>query len=59
MTMAWNCPLSRIQSPSTWTTIEDDIVLLWVSQVSHASSSIMSSPSSRLQSGVFHIKLIR
>jgi hypothetical protein len=45
--------------PSTWTTIEDDIVLLWVSQVSHASATLMSSPSSSLQSGVFHIKLIR
>ena len=45
--------------PSNWTTFEDDIVLLWVSQVSHASSHLMSSPPSTLKSGVFHITLIR
>lgn len=45
--------------PSSWTAIEDDIVLLWVSQVSHASSDLMSSPASTLQSGVFHMKFIR
>jgi len=52
-------PALEDQVPSTWTTIEDNIVLLWVSQVSHASSHLMSSPPSSLQSGAFHIKLIR
>jgi sphingosine kinase len=45
--------------PSNWTTIEDAIVLLWVSQVSHASAHIHSSPSSRLQDGLFQIMIVR
>jgi sphingosine kinase len=45
--------------PSNWTTIEDDIVLLWASQVSHASSHIQSSPPSRLHDGLFQIMIVR
>lgn len=45
--------------PSNWTTIEDNIVLLWASQVSHASSHIQSSPASLLHDGLFRIIIVR
>jgi sphingosine kinase len=45
--------------PQSWTTIETDIVLLWASQVSHASFHIQSSPPSRLQDGLFQILIVR
>jgi sphingosine kinase len=45
--------------PPDWETVEDDFVLFWASQVSHASMSNHQSPSSRLNDGVFQILVIR
>ena len=45
--------------PSTWTAVEDDIYLLWASQVSHASEGTYHSPPSHIQDGVFQIMLLR
>lgn len=54
-----NLPALDEPIPKDWVTIEDDIVLIWASQVSHAASHIESSPSSRLHDGVFQIMMIR
>jgi sphingosine kinase len=45
--------------PSNWTVLEDDIILLWASQVTHASEGNYSSPPSHIQDGVFQIMLVR
>ena len=42
-----------------WKTIEDEFILLWVSQVSHASYDVHNSPSSKLNDGVFKALIIR
>ena len=51
-------PLSE-PVPSTWKVIEDDIYLLWASQVSHAAEGTFHSPPSHMQDGVFQIMLLR
>jgi sphingosine kinase len=48
-----------IQDPVSWTTIEDDIILFWASQVSHASVVVHVSPKTKLGGGVFTILLVR
>ena len=45
--------------PSNWITIEDDFIMFWTAQVSHASWDIHNSPTSRLQDGLFRILVIR
>lgn len=45
--------------PSNWTVLEDDIILLWASQVTHASEGNYTSPPSHIEDGVFQIMLIR
>jgi sphingosine kinase len=52
-------PLLKDPVPSDWKVIEDDIVLLWASQTSHASEGTYSSPPSTIQDGVFQIMLLR
>lgn len=45
--------------PSDWITIEDDVIMFWASQVSHASTTTFQSPHSKLQDGLFTILIIR
>jgi len=45
--------------PSNWTTIEDDIILFWASQVTHSAYNVLQSPRSRLNDGVFRLWIIR
>lgn len=45
--------------PSDWKTIDDDIVLIWVSHVTHAGMFVYHSPPSKLNDGIFQIMLIR
>lgn len=45
--------------PSDWTVVEDDFVLFWASQVSHAAMHTFQSPDSHLQDGVIQLLLVR
>jgi sphingosine kinase len=45
--------------PSSWRTIDDQIVLLWVAHSTHAGMRTFHSPPSRLRDGVFQILLVR
>ena len=45
--------------PSNWVTMEEDFVLFWASQVTHAGTATFQSPATRLQDGVFNIMVIR
>ena len=51
-------PLDVVDNPS-WKVIEDDFVLLWVVQTSHASTSFYTGPGVTLNDGVFTITLVR
>lgn len=42
-------------SAAGWEVIEEDFTMIWLLQTSHASSTIHSSPTSRLDDGVFTI----
>eukprot|EP00980_Cylindrotheca_fusiformis_P010706 scaffold2400_cov187-Cylindrotheca_fusiformis.AAC.11 len=53
-------PLSDpIPSDGGWVTCEDDFVLFWASQVSHAAEGKYSSPKSKIDDGVFQIFIVR
>ena len=54
-----NFPEWKDDVPSNWVTIEDDFILFWASQVTHASMSLMNSPGSQLNDGVFDVFVIR
>lgn len=54
-----NFPEWKDDVPSNWVTIEDDFILFWASQVTHASMSLMNSPASQLNDGVFDVFVIR
>jgi hypothetical protein len=54
-----NFPEWKDDVPSNWVTIEDDFILFWASQVTHASISLMNSPGSQLNDGVFDVFVIR
>ncbi len=45
--------------PPTWKTIEDDFILFWASQVTHAAHNVLQSPGSKLQDGVFRVWIVR
>jgi sphingosine kinase len=45
--------------PPEWITIEDDFILFWSSQVTHASYNVIQSPSSKMQDGLFRLFLVR
>jgi len=45
--------------PRGWTTIEDGLVLVWASQVTHAAHDIFLSPNSTSDDGIFQIIVIR
>jgi len=52
-------PLPTEDIPTNWKTIEDDFILVWCHQVTHAGSNAHSSPMSKLQDGVFQVMIIR
>jgi sphingosine kinase len=54
-----NAPSIQEPVPSSWTTMEDDIILFWASQVSHASVVVHVSPKTKVADGVFTILLVR
>ena len=45
--------------PENWITIEDDILLFWPHQATHAAMHTHSSPKSKLEDGIFQIMLVR
>jgi len=45
--------------PTNWITIEDDFILFWASQVTHASYNVLQSPKSKLQDGIFRVWIVR
>lgn len=45
--------------PSDWITIEDDFVLFWASQVTHAAVNTFHAPPCKIQDGIFQILMIR
>ena len=45
--------------PENWITMEDDFILLWASQVTHASMTNMPSPESTFDDGLFRIFIVR
>ena len=49
-------PLSENEG---WVTEEDDFVLFWVSQVTHAGEQMFQSPSCKMNDGVFQIFVVR
>jgi sphingosine kinase len=57
--IATSMPLLSEPIPSDWKVIEDDILLLWASQVPYAAQTNYNSPPSSLQDGVFQICLVR
>jgi hypothetical protein len=42
-----------------WTTIEDDFLLFWASQVTHAGENTFHAPQCRVQDGVFVVVIVR
>jgi sphingosine kinase len=55
----FNMPSLSDPVPADWKVVEDDILLLWSSQVTHASESHYHSPPSHIHDGVFQILLVR
>lgn len=53
-------PLSQsIPSDSSWVTSEDDFILFWASQVTHAAENTYMTPQCRLDDGVFVVFIVR
>jgi hypothetical protein len=53
-------PLSEpIPDDGNWVTCEDDFVLFWASQVTHAAEKTFNSPGSKLNDGLFEIFIVR
>ena len=52
-------PLLSKNLPSDWITIEDDFILFWACQVTHAASNTLNSPDSRLSDGEFQVLIVR
>jgi sphingosine kinase len=51
-------PLSE-PLPSDWVTIDDDFIVFWACQVSHAGYNLHNSPLSELQDGLFRVMVVR
>lgn len=49
-------PISDLKD---WVTCEDDFILFWASQVTHAGEHMFNAPPCRLDDGVFHIMVVR
>lgn len=45
--------------PPSWTTIDDEIILFWATQVTHPGRTTFLSPTTRVGDGVFTILLVR
>lgn len=45
--------------PQSWETVSGDFILLWASQVSHASYKEHQSPESQMNDGVFRVMVVR
>jgi sphingosine kinase len=45
--------------PSDWAVVEDDFILFWAAQCSHAAVDTFNSPMSKVNDGVFQIMVIR
>jgi len=45
--------------PSSWKTMEEDFILFWACQQTHAASNTHQSPGSKLDDGIFRILIIR
>lgn len=53
-------PLDQpIPNSSEWVSCEDDFILFWASQVTHAAENMFQSPGSKLDDGLFQIFIIR
>lgn len=53
-------PLStELNEKDGWITLQDQLCLVWVSQVTHAGEEMLNHPQSRPDDGLFHIFLIR
>jgi sphingosine kinase len=53
-------PLSEpLPDSKGWVTCEDDFIVFWVSQVSHAGEQMFNAPLCKLNDGVFHIMVVR
>lgn len=48
-----------LKENENWVTIEDDFILFWPGQVSHAAYNSCNSPKSKLNDGIFRVLLIR
>lgn len=60
-TTATKCPPLKdpIPGDGDWVTSEDDFLLFWASQVTHAAEKSNHSPNSKLDDGVFEILIVR
>lgn len=45
--------------PANWKIIQDDIILFWSSQVSHAAFNVQQAPTSQFNDGLFKLFLVR
>lgn len=47
------------ESNKDWVTLEDDFLMFWPSQLSHAGSRTHHSPASKIQDGIFKVLVVR
>lgn len=47
------------EDPSSWLVLEDDFVMVWVVQTSHASATMHTGPGVTLNDGIFTVTLVR
>ena len=53
-------PLSEpIPDSKEWVKFEDDFILFWASQMTHAGEQMFNAPSCRINDGIFHIMIVR
>ena len=53
-------PLSEPLSDSEeWVICEDDFIIFWASQMTHAGEQMFQAPQCKLNDGVFHIMIVR
>eukprot|EP00535_Pseudo-nitzschia_heimii_P008661 CAMPEP_0197179878 /NCGR_PEP_ID=MMETSP1423-20130617/4686_1 /TAXON_ID=476441 /ORGANISM="Pseudo-nitzschia heimii, Strain UNC1101" /LENGTH=548 /DNA_ID=CAMNT_0042629863 /DNA_START=1 /DNA_END=1644 /DNA_ORIENTATION=- len=53
-------PLNEpIPDSNEWVTCEDDFILFWASQMTHAGEQMFNAPSCKIDDGIFHIMIVR
>ena len=53
-------PLSEpIPDSNEWIKCEDDFIIFWASQMTHAGEQMFNAPSCRINDGAFHIMIVR